>query len=86
MANTDIRCHGACVYSGCSVICNNTREKKLWHCRPPLMCSWDGVTAWEWGERQSDSQWRQGGWFESLPGSLLVATRSAVRTSVMGKS
>jgi len=24
MADTDIRCHRACVYSGCSVMCNNT--------------------------------------------------------------
>ena len=31
MADTDIRCHRACVYSGGSVMCNNTREKKLRH-------------------------------------------------------
>jgi len=24
MADTDIRCHRACVYSGCSVMCNKT--------------------------------------------------------------
>jgi len=34
MADTDIRCHGACVYSGCSVMCNNMREKKLRHWLP----------------------------------------------------
>jgi len=35
--------------------------------RPPLMRAWDGVTAWERGERQSDSQWRQGGSFWISP-------------------
>jgi len=54
-------------------------------CRPPLMRAWDGVTASEWGEQRSDSQWRQG-LFESLPGSLLATSHSAVRTPVMGKS
>jgi len=34
MADTDIRCHKACVYSGCSVMCNNMCEKKLQHWLP----------------------------------------------------
>ena len=57
MADTDIRCHRACVYSSCSVrlcviIC--VRRSCNTDCRPP-MCAWDSVTAWERGERQSVS-------------------------------
>jgi len=44
------------------------------------MCAWDGVTAWERGERQLDSQWHQGGSFESLPGSLLATTQRSMVT------
>jgi len=46
-------------------MCKNTREKKLRHRLPTAGRRWDSVTASERGERQSDSQWRQGGSFES---------------------
>jgi len=62
------------------------RKKKLRHWPPAAADACLGRCDCMREGRAAVSQWCQGGSFESLPGSLLATTHSAVRTPVMGKS
>ena len=94
MADTDIRCHRACVYSSCSVRLRVRRSCDT-DCRTPLMRAWDSVTAWERGERQSvigakvvlfESNLSQGPYWRShteLYGHLWMLTHARGRTAAL---
>ena len=98
MADTDIRCHRACVYSSCSVrLCVIIRVRRSCDTdyRPPLMPAWDSVTAWERGERHSvsgakavssESNLSQGPYWRShteLYGELWTLTHARGRTATL---